>query len=178
MKIESFLFFDEGGVLDSGVFVVLVDKKYKFWVFFKMLKEEGGGVLDMGNSNSIGGSKKRKLKESYGFFRVYCEKENYEWKKVWVFKEGKELSFFYGSGKLEKKNKSYLRREYGYVVVIFSFFYKFRNSFYEVKFLFVESVSFLFMRKKKVEFYDIDFLVVSSMRRFLDGEGDGGSDRS
>ncbi|CAF2176506.1 unnamed protein product [Brassica napus] len=178
MKIESFLFPDEGGASDSGVPVASADKKHKPRVSSKMPKEEGGGASDTGNSNSTGGSKKRKLKESHGSPRVYREKENHERKKARVLKEGKEPSFSHGSGKSEKKNKSHSRREYGHVAATSSSSHKPRNSSHEVKSSPVESVSSSPMRKKKVESHDTDFLAASSMRRFSDGEGDGGSDRS
>ncbi|KAG2252577.1 hypothetical protein Bca52824_082713 [Brassica carinata] len=177
MKIESFPFPDEGGASDSGVPVASADKKHKPRVSSKMPKEEGG-ASDTGNSNSTGGSRKRKLKESHGSPRVYRENENHERKKARVLKGEKEPSFSHGSGKSEKKNKSHSRREYGHVAATSSSSHKPRNSSHEVKSSPVESVSSSPMRKKKVDSHDTDFLAASTMRRFSDGEGDGGSDRS
>ncbi|KAJ0256757.1 CW-type Zinc Finger [Hirschfeldia incana] len=163
MKIESFLFPDEGGASDSGVPVASADKKHKPRDSSKMPKEEGG-ASDTGNSNSTGGSKKRKLKESHGSPRVYGENENHERKKARVLKEEKEPSFSHGSGKSEKKNKSHSKREYGHVAATSSSSHKPRNSSHEVKCSPVGSVSSSPMRKKKEESYD--------------GEGEGRSDRS
>ncbi|KAL0724507.1 hypothetical protein Bca4012_039106 [Brassica carinata] len=165
MKIESFLFPDEPErpASSSGVPVASADKKHKPRASSKMPKEEGG-ASDTGNSNSTGGSKKRKLKESHGSPRVYGENENHERKKARVVKEEKDPSFSHGSGKSEKKNKSHPKREYGHVAATSSSSHKPRHSSHEVKCSPVESVSSSPMRKKKEESYD--------------GEGEGGSDRS
>ncbi|XP_018445224.1 cysteine-tryptophan domain-containing zinc finger protein 3 [Raphanus sativus] len=161
MKIESFLFPDEGGASDSGVPVASADKKHKPRASSKIPKEEGG-ASDTGNSNSTGGSKKRKLKESHGSPQVYGENKNHEGKKARVLKEEMEPSFSHGNGKSEKKNKSHSKREYRHVAATSSSSHKPINSSHEVKCSPVESVSSSPIRKKKEESY----------------EGEGGSDRS
>ncbi|CAH8368488.1 unnamed protein product [Eruca vesicaria subsp. sativa] len=198
MKIESFLFHDESEhgngrpTSSSGVPVASADKKHKPRASSKMPNEEGG-ASDTGNSNSTGGSKKRKLKESHGS-RVYGENENHERKKARVLKEEKEPSFSHGNGKSEKQNTSHSKREYGHVAATsssskLSDSHKPRYSSHEVKCSPVESVSSspkripnpdksVSLSKKKEESYDADVFPASSMRRFSDGEGDGGSDRS
>ncbi|EOA23400.1 hypothetical protein CARUB_v10016576mg [Capsella rubella] len=203
MKIESFLFPDEPEhgngrpTSSSGVPVTSADIKPKPRVSSKMLKEEGG-ASDTGNSNSTGGIKKRKLRESHGS-RIYSEDENHERKKARVRNEEKEPSYSQGNGKLEKKNRSHSQREYGHVQNSIaatsssskiSDSHKPRNS-HEAKCSPVESVSSSPMRisnpeksisarKKKEESSDANVFAAGSLRRFSDGEGedDGGSDRS
>uniref|UniRef100_A0A1J3EYY8 CW-type domain-containing protein n=1 Tax=Noccaea caerulescens TaxID=107243 RepID=A0A1J3EYY8_NOCCA len=198
MKIESFLFPDESEhgngrpTSSSGVPAVSADKKPKPRVFSKMPKEEGG-ASDTGNSNSTGGSKKRKLKESHGS-RVYSENKNHERKKARVLDEEKEPE------KSEKENRSHSKREHGNVQNLIaatsssskiSDSHKPRNSSHEAKCSPVESVSSSPMRisnpeksvsarRKKEESYDGNVFAAGSLRRFSDGENedDGGSDRS
>ncbi|KAF8117893.1 hypothetical protein N665_0008s0232 [Sinapis alba] len=191
MKIESFLFPDESEhgngrpTSSSGVPVASADKKHKPRASSKMPKEEGG-ASDTGNSNSTGGSKKRKVKESHGSPRVYGENENHERKKARVLKEENEPSFSHGNGNSEKKNRSHSKREYEHVAATSSSSHKPRHSSHEVKCSPVGSVSSspmrisnpdksVSVRKKKEESYEA---AASSMRRFSDGEGEGGSDRS
>lgn len=204
MKIENFLFPDEPEhgngrpTSSSGVPVTSADIKPKPRVSSKMPKEEGG-ASDTGNSNSTGGIKKRKLRESHGS-RIYCEDENHERKKARVRNEEKEPSYSQGNGKLEKKNRSHSKREYGHVQNSIaatsssskiSDSHKPRNSSHEAKCSPVESVSsspmrisnpekVISARKKKEESYDANVFAAGSLRRFSDGEGedDGGSDRS
>ncbi|CAH8269546.1 unnamed protein product [Arabidopsis lyrata] len=204
MKIESFLFPDESEhgngrpTSSSGVPVTSADIKPKPRVSSKMPKEEGG-ASDTGNSNSTGGIKKRKLRESHGS-RIYSENENHERKKARVRKEEKEPSYSQGNGKLEKKNRSHSKREYAHVQNSIaatsssskiSDSHKPRNSSHEAKCSPVESVSSSPMRlsnmekstsarKKKEESYDANVFAAGSLRKFSDGEGEdvGGSDRS
>jgi len=204
MKIESFLFPDESEygngrpTSSSGVPITSADIKPKPRVSSKMPKEEGG-ASDTGNSNSTGGIKKRKLRESHGS-RIYSENENHERKKARVRKEEKEPSYSQGNGKLEKKNRSHSKIEYANVQNSIaatsssskiSDSHKPRNSSREAKCSPVESVSSSPMRlsnpekrisvsKKKEESYDANVFAAGSLKKFSDGEGedDGGSDRS
>ncbi|XP_010413222.1 PREDICTED: uncharacterized protein LOC104699594 [Camelina sativa] len=204
MKIESFLFPDEPEhgngrpTSSSGVPVTSADIKPKPRVSSKMPKEEGG-ASDTGNSNSTGGIKKRKVRESHGS-RIYSEDENHERKKARVRNEEREPSYSQGNGKLEKKNRNNLKREYGHVQNSIaatsssskiSDSHKPRNSSQEAKCSPVESVSSSPMRisnpekgisarKKKEESDDANVVAAGSFRRFSDAEGEdgGGSDRS
>ncbi|CAH2063030.1 unnamed protein product [Thlaspi arvense] len=204
MKIESFLFPDESEfgngrpTSSSGVPAASAEKNPRPQVSSKMPKEEGG-ASDTGNSNSTGGSKKRKLKDSHGS-RVYSENGNHERKKPRFLKEEKEPSFSHGNGKSEKKSRNHSQREYGHVQNLIaatsssskiSDSHKPRNSSHEAKCSPVESVSSSPMRisnpeksasvrKKKEESYDANVFAAGTLRRFSDGEGedDGGSDRS
>ncbi|CAG7866266.1 unnamed protein product [Brassica rapa] len=188
MKIESFLFPDESEhcnvrpTSSSGVPAASAERNSQPRVTTsKVPKEEGGGASDTGNSNSTGGSKKRKLKESHGS-RLYAGEGNHERKKARVLKEDKEPSFSHGSVKSEKKNTSHSRREHGHVAATsssskISDSHKPRNSSHEAKCSPVESVTSSPMRisnlgksasarKKKVD------------SSYGEGEDDGGSDRS
>ncbi|ESQ43782.1 hypothetical protein EUTSA_v10005746mg [Eutrema salsugineum] len=189
MKIESFLFPDESEygsgrpTSSSGVPAASAEKRPKPRVSSKMPKEEGG-ASDTGNSNSTGGSKKRKLKESNGS-GVYSESGNHERKKPRVVKEEKEPSFSHGNGKSEKKNRSHSKREYGHVQNLIaatsssskvSDSHKPRNSSHEAKCSPVESVSSSPMRISNPE------KSVSARKKkegtYGEGEDDVGSDRS
>ncbi|WZZ18225.1 hypothetical protein YC2023_111314 [Brassica napus] len=188
MKIESFLFPDESEhcnvrpTSSSGVPAASAERNSQPRVTTsKVPKEEGGGASDTGNSNSTGGSKKRKLKESHGS-RLYAGEGNHERKKARVLKEDKEPTFSHGSVKSEKKNTSHSRREHGHVAATsssskISDSHKPRNSSHEAKCSPVESVTSSPMRisnlgksasarKKKVD------------SSYGEGEDDGGSDRS
>ncbi|CAF2049223.1 BnaA09g40220D [Brassica napus] len=188
MKIESFLFPDESEhcnvrpTSSSGVPAASAERNSQPRVTTsKVPKEEGGGASDTGNSNSTGGSKKRKLKESHGS-RLYAGEGNHERKKARVLKEDKEPSFSHGNVKSEKKNTSHSRREHGHVAATsssskISDSHKPRNSSHEAKCSPVESVTSSPMRisnlgksasarKKKVD------------SSYGEGEDDGGSDRS
>ncbi|XP_018432880.1 cysteine-tryptophan domain-containing zinc finger protein 3 [Raphanus sativus] len=190
MKIESFLFPDESEhcnvrpTSSSGVPAPSAEKNSKPRVTSKMRKEEGG-ASDTGNSNSTGGSRKRKLKESHGS-RLYGEDGNHERKKGRVIKEEKEPSFSHGN---VKKNTSHSKREYGHVAATsssskISDSHKPRNSSHEAKCSPVASVTSSPMRisnlGKSVSARKKEESSVASIRRFSDGEGedDGGSDRS
>ncbi|XP_013711681.2 cysteine-tryptophan domain-containing zinc finger protein 5 [Brassica napus] len=181
MKIESFLFPDESEHC-NGVPAASAERNSKPRVTTsKVPKEEGGGASDTGNSNSTGGSKKRKLKESHGS-RLYADEGNHERKKARLLKEEKEPSFSHGNVKSEKRNTSHSRREHGHVAATsssskISDSHKPRNSSHEAKCSPVESVTSSPMRisslgksvsarKKKVE------------SSYGEGEDDGGSDRS
>ncbi|CAN8280482.1 unnamed protein product [Cochlearia groenlandica] len=204
MEIESFLFPDESEhgngrpTSSSGVPAASADKNPKPRVSSKMSKEEGG-ASDTGNSNSTGGSKKRKLKESHGS-RVYRENRNHEGKKARVLHEEKDPRFSQGNDKLDKENRSHSKREYRHVQNLIgatstsskiSDSHKPRNSSHEAKCSPVESVSSSPMRisnpeksvsarKKREESYDANIFAAGSLRRSSDGEGedDGRSDRS
>ncbi|KAJ0246396.1 hypothetical protein HA466_0169390 [Hirschfeldia incana] len=175
MKIESFLFPDESEhcnvrpTSSSGVPAASAEKNSKPRVTSKIPKEEGGGgASDTGNSNSTGGSRKRKLKESHGS-RLYGEdgNQNHERKKARLVKEEKEPSFSHGNVKSEKRKSSHSKREYGHVAA---------TSIGDVltyeDFQLGENVSA--RKKKKEESSDANVFAAGND----EGEDDGGSDRS
>ncbi|XP_010523929.1 PREDICTED: uncharacterized protein LOC104802158 [Tarenaya hassleriana] len=176
------------------------DKKHKPQVSSKRPKEEGSS--DMGNSDGTEAKRKRKLKnndDSQVYKGELREIKNQEQKKARISKyEEKESSLTKGNAKLEKKSKSQLKRELGHVQNSvaatsssskISDSHKAKNSIHEGKGSPVESVSSSPMRisdpeksrsirRKKEDPHDVNILSAVSLRRFSDGEEDGGSVRS
>ncbi|XP_010523247.1 PREDICTED: uncharacterized protein LOC104801627 isoform X2 [Tarenaya hassleriana] len=170
------------------------DKKHKPQASSKRPKEEGA------SSDVTEAKRKRKLRDSHGF-QVYSElseNENQEQKKARISKyEEKESSFSKENARSEKKSKRHSKREFRHVQNSIaatsssskiSISHKAKNSIHEGKGSPVESVSSSPMRisgpensgsvrMKKKEPHDSNILSAIILRRFSDGEDDGGSDR-